>query len=69
MSSLTDKSYRYRNAEQSRKPGYLARRFAEIRKAERELCKAHVEAITEDAARNLAEAQDVVRPLKKKVRG
>lgn len=64
MSSLTDKSYRYRNAEQSRKPGYLAKRFAQIA---REYSQAWTDAHAENIARNLSEAQEVVRPIKKKV--
>jgi hypothetical protein len=34
-----DPNYRYNNAEQSRKPGYLAKRFAAIRKAQAEANK------------------------------
>ena len=32
VKKLTDKSFRYRSAEDSRKPGYLARRFRQIRR-------------------------------------
>lgn len=34
--SLFDPDWKYRSAEESRKPGYLARRFAEIRKKQKE---------------------------------
>ncbi len=36
---LTDKDFRYNNAEASRKPGYLARRFAQIRKEQAEAAR------------------------------
>ncbi len=31
-----NKPFQYRNAEETRKPGYLAKRFSEIRKLQRE---------------------------------
>lgn len=43
--SLKDPNWKYQSAEQSRKPGYLSRRFAQYRKQQAEAKRAQDEVV------------------------
>lgn len=43
--SILDKDWKYQSAEQSRKPGYLSRRFAQYRKQQAEAKRAQDEVL------------------------
>lgn len=45
--TLLDPKWTYRDAEETKKPGYLARRFAAIRRQQREAAARQAEAIGE----------------------
>jgi len=42
---LFSKEFRYRNSEETRKPGYLAKRFAKIRREQAERDKTRAEVV------------------------
>lgn len=65
MASILDSKWRYRNSEDTRKPGYLARRFADIR---REYLQAWDAAHAEKAERE-KDTANVITRFGKKARG